>query len=64
MAEAAEAMGYAYIAITDHGPMLRMVQGLDDAGFRRQRKKIDRLNARLRKLTVLAGAEVDVYPDG
>ncbi|HEX8724780.1 MAG TPA: helix-hairpin-helix domain-containing protein, partial [Gemmatimonadaceae bacterium] len=64
MAEAAEAMGYEYIAITDHGPMLRMVQGLDDAGFRRQRKKIDRLNARLHKLTVLAGAEVDVHPDG
>ena len=64
MAEAAEAMGYEYIAITDHGPMLRMVQGLDDAGFRRQRKKIDRLNAKLRKLTVLAGAEVDIHPDG
>ncbi len=64
MAEAAEAMGYEYIAITDHGPMLRMVQGLDDAGFRRQRKRIDKLNAKLRKLTVLAGAEVDIHPDG
>ncbi len=64
MAETAEAMGYEYIAITDHGPMLRMVQGLDDAGFRRQRKKIDKLNARLRTLTVLAGAEVDIHPDG
>ncbi|MDE3151670.1 MAG: DNA polymerase/3'-5' exonuclease PolX [Gemmatimonadota bacterium] len=64
MAEAAEAMGYEYIAITDHGPMLRMVQGLDDAGFRRQRRKIDRLNARLKTLTVLAGAEVDVHADG
>ncbi len=64
MAEAAEAMGYEYIAITDHGPMMRMVQGLDDAGFRRQRKKIDKLNAKLHKLTVLAGAEVDVHPDG
>ena len=64
MAEAAEAMGYEYIAITDHGPMMRMVQGLDDAGFRRQRKRIDKLNAKLRKLTVLAGAEVDIHPDG
>jgi DNA polymerase (family 10) len=64
MAETAEAMGYEYIAITDHGPMMRMVQGLDDTGVRRQRRKIDRLNARLRKLTVLAGAEVDVHADG
>ncbi|MGH7668276.1 MAG: DNA polymerase/3'-5' exonuclease PolX [Gemmatimonadaceae bacterium] len=64
MAEAAEAMGYEYIAITDHGPMLRMVRGLDDAGFKRQRRKIDKLNAKLRTLTVLAGAEVDIHPDG
>ncbi|MGA9838160.1 MAG: DNA polymerase/3'-5' exonuclease PolX [Gemmatimonadaceae bacterium] len=64
MAEAAEAMGYEYIAITDHGPLMRMVQGLDDAGFRRQRKRIDKLNAKLRKLTVLAGAEVDIHADG
>ncbi|HEU4988610.1 MAG TPA: PHP domain-containing protein, partial [Gemmatimonadaceae bacterium] len=64
MAEAAEALGYEYIAVTDHGPMMRMVQGLDDAGFKRQRRQIDKLNARLRKLTVLAGAEVDVHADG
>ncbi len=64
MAEAAEAMGYEYIAITDHGPLMRVVRGLDDAGFRRQRKRIDKLNARLRTLTVLAGAEVDIRADG
>jgi len=64
MAEAAEAMGYEYIAITDHGPLMRMVRGLDDAGFRRQRRRIDKLNATLRTLTVLAGAEVDIRPDG
>jgi DNA polymerase (family X) len=64
MAEAAEAMGYEYIAITDHGPLMRMVRGLDDAGVRRQRKRIDKLNAKLRKLTVLAGAEVDIRADG
>jgi DNA polymerase (family 10) len=64
MAEAAQALGYEYIAITDHTPALRMVQGLDAAGFRSQMKAIDRLNARLRKLTVLKGAEVDILEDG
>lgn len=64
MAEAAEGMGYEYIAITDHGPLMRMVRGLDAAGFRRQRRAIDRLNGKLRRLTVLAGAEVDIRPDG
>jgi DNA polymerase (family 10) len=64
MAEAAQELGYEYIAITDHTPMLRIVNGLDRARFLRQRKRIDRLNARLRKLTVLAGAEVDIRADG
>lgn len=64
MARAAEALGYEYIAVTDHSPALRMVRGLDRAGYRRQMKRIDRLNARLRSLTVLKGAEVDILPDG
>jgi DNA polymerase (family 10) len=64
LAEAAEALGYEYIAVTDHSPALRMVRGLDRAGFRRQMKRIDRLNGRLRTLTVLKGAEVDILPDG
>jgi DNA polymerase (family 10) len=64
MAEAAEALGYEYIAVTDHSPALPMVQGLDAAGFRRQMKRIDRVNARLKRLTILKGAEVDIHPDG
>lgn len=64
MARAAEAMGYEYLAITDHTPSVRVAGGLDRAGFRRQRKRIDRLNACLAKLTVLAGAEVDIRADG
>jgi DNA polymerase (family 10) len=64
MAEAAEGMGYEYLAITDHTPAVRVVGGLDRAGFLRQMRRIDRLNARLRKLTVLKGAEVDILGDG
>lgn len=64
MAEAAEALGYEYLAVTDHTPSVRVAGGLDDAGFRRQMKRIDRLNARLSKLTLLKGAEVDIRADG
>lgn len=64
MAEAAEAMGYEYLAITDHTPTVRVAGGLDRGGFLRQMRRIDRLNARLRKLTVLKGAEVDIHADG
>lgn len=64
MAETAEALGYTYLAVTDHTPALAMIQGLDRQGFRRQMKEIERLNGRLRKLTVLAAAEVDILADG
>jgi DNA polymerase (family 10) len=64
MAEAAEEMGYEYLAITDHSPGVGVAGGLDAAGFRKQRKRIERLNSRLRKLTILCGAEIDVRKDG
>jgi DNA polymerase (family 10) len=64
MVEAAQALGYEYIAISDHSPALRVVTGLDRAGFRRQMKRIEALNGTLRGLTVLSGAEVDILPDG
>jgi DNA polymerase (family 10) len=64
MAEAAQGLGYEYVAITDHTPMLRVVNGLDRTRFLRQRKRIEKLNGRLRKFTVLAGAEVDIRADG
>lgn len=64
MAEAAEALGYAYLAVTDHSPAVRVAGGMDAAGFRKQRRAVDRLNGRLRTLTVLAGAEVDIRADG
>ncbi len=64
MAEAAEALGYEYLAVTDHSPAVRVARGMDPAGFRQQWKAIDRLNTRLRKLTVLKGAEVDILANG
>ena len=64
MAEAAQARGYEYLAVTDHTTRIKVVGGLDRAGFRRQIRRIDALNARLRSLTILKGAEVDINPDG
>jgi DNA polymerase (family 10) len=64
MAQAAEALGYEYLAITDHSPAVRVAGGLDAAGFRRQWRRIDALNARLKHLTLLRGVEVDIHKDG
>lgn len=64
MADAAEALGYEYLAVTDHTTAVRVAGGMNRAGFRRQMKKIERLNGGRRALTVLAGAEVDILADG
>jgi DNA polymerase (family 10) len=64
MAAAAEAMGYEYLAITDHTPAVRVARGLDAAGFRQQRAAIERWNEKSHGLTLLAGAEVDILSDG
>jgi len=64
MARAAEELGYEYLAITDHSPAVRVTNGMDDAGFKKQMAAIDKLNAKLSKLTVLKGAEVDIHKDG
>ncbi len=64
MALAAQELGYEYIAITDHTPALKMIQGLDREGFVKQGKEIDRLNGKLKTLTILRAAEVDILGDG
>ena len=64
MAEAAQALGHAYIAITDHSRRLTVAHGLDPARLGRQIDAIARLNEGLRGLTVLAGSEVDILTDG
>ncbi len=64
MARAAEALGHEYLAITDHTKAVRVAGGLDRRGFLSQMRRVDALNRRLSKLTVLKGAEVDVLEDG
>jgi DNA polymerase (family 10) len=64
MAGAAVELGYEYIAITDHTTAVRVTGGMDEDGFRRQARRIDRLNAKHPGLTILKGAEVDIHPDG
>jgi DNA polymerase (family 10) len=64
MASAADALGYEYLAVTDHSPAVRVTRGMDAAGFRTQARRIDRLNAKLKRLRVLKGAEIDIHADG
>lgn len=63
MVEAAQALGYAYIAITDHSKRVSM-SGLQPEEHRAQWKAIDRLNARLRGFRVLKSVEMDILESG
>ncbi len=64
MAEAAHALGYEYIAITDHSKALAMANGLDEkraVAFAHQVREMDQRNFGLR---VFSGLECDIRRDG
>ncbi len=64
MARAARAAGLEYIAITDHSRAVAMANGLDEAGAIDHARSIRSLNEQLEGITVLAGIECDIRPDG
>ena len=64
MAIAARGNGSSYIAITDHSQALAMAGGLDEHAALEHAARVRALNARLDGITVLAGIECDIRPDG
>lgn len=68
MAESARAYGYRHIAITDHGALIGVTNGLDVKRLRQQRVEIDAVNAEYAAagidFVLLAGVEVDILVDG
>jgi len=64
MAEAARNLGYAFICITDHSQSSVIANGQTPKQLARQIEQVHQINARLKGITVLAGAEVDILADG
>jgi DNA polymerase (family 10) len=64
MATAARAAGLSYVAITDHSKALAMANGLDEAAALDHARKIRALNDQIEGITLLAGIECDIRPDG
>lgn len=64
MALAARAAGLEYIAITDHSRALAMANGLDETRALAHARAVRDLSSRLDGITVLAGIECDIRPDG
>ena len=64
MAEAAQQMGYEYLAVTDHSKWVTVARGLDEERLAELEKRIEALNGRLKGLRLLKSCEVDILEDG
>lgn len=64
MAEAARALGYEYLTISDHSVSMTFIKGLTIERIREQRRIIDRLNEHFEGFRLLHGIEVNIRSDG
>ncbi|KUP05753.1 hypothetical protein Q75_11245 [Bacillus coahuilensis p1.1.43] len=64
MVEECRRLGYSYMAITDHSQYLKVANGLTPDRLRDQIKEIRKLNDKYDDITILAGVEMDILPDG
>ena len=64
MAAAAKGHGYRYMAITDHSKNLAFANGLDDKRAVEHIAKIRAANDKIDGITIFAGIEVDILPEG
>jgi len=64
MAEAARALGYEYIAVTDHSKALAMANGLDEKRAVALAAQVREINRDGRGIRIFAGIECDILKDG
>lgn len=64
MVKQARAMGYSYLAVTDHSQSLKISRGLDEKRLQDQLRMIAQINKDLKDFRVLSGIEVDIMRDG
>ena len=64
MVEECRALGYDYMAITDHSPHSAASRNLSVDGVKQQADEIARLRDQYPGITILHGCEVDILPDG
>lgn len=64
MARAAKKRGYKFLCITDHSKSSAIANGQSPQRLAQQIKEIHKIGARLKGITLLAGAEVDILAEG
>jgi DNA polymerase (family X) len=65
MAHAAKKLGHEYICITDHvGETFKIANSMNEKQIKKQKKEIDKVNKKLKNITILQGGEVNIKSDG
>jgi DNA polymerase (family 10) len=64
MAEAARAMGYEYVAITDHSKAIAMANGLDEKRVVDFAKQVREINRKGLGIRIFSGLECDILKEG
>jgi DNA polymerase (family 10) len=64
MAQAAKALGYEYLGITDHSRSQAIANGLSAQDLLKHAAKVRTVAQGLKGITLLAGSEVDILADG
>ena len=64
MALAAKKLGHEYICITDHTGRLTITNPLNEKRILQQKKEIDKVNKKIKGITVLHGTEVNITENG
>jgi DNA polymerase (family 10) len=64
MVEGCRALGYEYMAITDHSPHSAAARNLTPDTVKQQAEEISRLREQFPDIAILHGCEVDIMPDG
>jgi len=64
MAESAMALGYEYVAITDHSPSSTIANGLSIERLKEKKKELIAVNKKIKGINILMGSEVDIKTDG
>ncbi len=64
MADAAARLGHKFLAITDHSGSSSIANGLSPERLAKHIRSVHKVNESMKNITVLAGCECDILPDG
>jgi DNA polymerase (family 10) len=64
LAAEAKALGYKYLALTDHAERLKIAGGMTQEDIKKRKAEIDKINGELTGIVVLNGVELNIDGDG